>query len=53
MGKSINMGYFFSNLDKLRSFSGAFELQAKQELLKDLQLGLTNKKSDATAKVDS
>lgn len=36
LGKSLNLGYFFSSLDKLKYFASSFELHLKHELLQDL-----------------
>ena len=36
LGKSLNMGYFFSSLDKLKYFASSFELHLRHELLQDL-----------------
>ena len=33
LGKSLNMGYFFSSLDKLKYFASSFELHLKHDLL--------------------
>ena len=44
MGKSINMGYFFQNQDKLKKFANFYELNARHFLLQDLQLGLSVKR---------
>lgn len=42
MGKSINMTYFFSNVEKLRYFGSTFEMKERHEALKDLQLGISH-----------
>ena len=53
----MNMGYFFSKLEKFKYFASSFELHLKHQQLEDLQLGLTNQKftlkSQAYEEVDS
>lgn len=44
LGKSLNLGYFFSSAEKLKYFASSFELHLKCELLQDLQLGLTGQR---------
>lgn len=47
LGKSLNLGYFFSNVEKMRYFATSCDFQTAIKLLVDLQLGLTGKKNQS------
>lgn len=53
LGKSINLAYFFSNLDKLKYFASTLELHLQYESLQDMQLGLIARKHSVSDQTDS